>query len=150
MAASHHQRNEHELGQTLGDGEGQGVLQCGNLGLHRVGHDWVTEQQQEICKTASLRLLAQKPLRMDGYIFSPYHLCANTHIKITYFTLLEFDSLQGTLKCNFFFFFFFFFCLISQSYCPVTDNSIPFYMKAPGNLVYVYPFSKETWIHNSY
>ena len=98
MAASHHQRNEHELGQTLGDGEGQGVLQCGNLGLHRVGHDWVTEQQQEICKTASLRLLAQKPLRMDGYIFSPYHLCSNTHIKITYFTLLELLTVYKSLS----------------------------------------------------
>ena len=28
MAGGHHQCNEHELGQTLGDGEGQGSLRC--------------------------------------------------------------------------------------------------------------------------
>ena len=28
MAGRHHQCNEHELGQTLGDGEGQGGLTC--------------------------------------------------------------------------------------------------------------------------
>ena len=28
MAGRHHRCNEHELGQTLGDGEGQGGLPC--------------------------------------------------------------------------------------------------------------------------
>ena len=28
IAGWHHQCNEHELGQTLGDGEGQGSLRC--------------------------------------------------------------------------------------------------------------------------
>ena len=28
MAAQHHRGNEHELGQTPGDGEGQGGLAC--------------------------------------------------------------------------------------------------------------------------
>ena len=28
MAGQHHQHNEHELGQTLGDSEGQGGLAC--------------------------------------------------------------------------------------------------------------------------
>ena len=28
MAGQHHRCNEHELGQTLGDGEGQGSLAC--------------------------------------------------------------------------------------------------------------------------
>ena len=28
MAGQHHRWNEHELGQTLGDGEGQGGLGC--------------------------------------------------------------------------------------------------------------------------
>ena len=44
--AQHHQCNEHELGQTLGDGEGQGGLACCGPHGHRVGHDWVTEQQE--------------------------------------------------------------------------------------------------------
>ena len=30
MAGWHHRCNEHELGQTLGDGEGQGGLACGS------------------------------------------------------------------------------------------------------------------------
>ena len=39
MAGWHHQYNGHELGQTLGDSEGQrsGVLP--SLGLQRVGQD---------------------------------------------------------------------------------------------------------------
>ena len=47
MAGRHHQCNGHELGQTPGDGEGQGGLVCCSpLALQRAGHDWVTEQQQ--------------------------------------------------------------------------------------------------------
>ena len=45
MAGWHHWCNEHELGQTLGDGEGQGSLVCCSPWGHRVRHDWVTEQQ---------------------------------------------------------------------------------------------------------
>ena len=46
VAGQHHQCNEHELWQTLGDGEGQGGLEyCSPCGS-RVGHDWATEQQQ--------------------------------------------------------------------------------------------------------
>ena len=38
--------NGHEFGQTLGDGEGQrGLADC-SRGVTKVGHDWVTEQQQ--------------------------------------------------------------------------------------------------------
>ena len=48
MAGRHHQCNEHELGRTLGDGEGQGGLACCSPRGHKVGHDWVTEQQQII------------------------------------------------------------------------------------------------------
>ena len=48
MAGRHHQCNEHELRQTPGDGEGQrGLVCCSPLALQRVGHDWVTEQQQQ-------------------------------------------------------------------------------------------------------
>ena len=33
--------------QTLGDSEGQGSLECCSpWGLQRLGHDWLTEQQQ--------------------------------------------------------------------------------------------------------
>ena len=42
---AHHWCNDHELGQTSGDGEGQrpGVLH--SMGSQRVGQDWATEQQ---------------------------------------------------------------------------------------------------------
>ena len=48
MVGWHHQRNEHELGQTLGDVEGQGGLACCSPYGGRVRRDWVTEQQQQI------------------------------------------------------------------------------------------------------
>ena len=35
MDEPHHQYNEHELGQTLGDGEGQGDLVCCNPWGHK-------------------------------------------------------------------------------------------------------------------
>ena len=35
MAERHHQRNEHELGQTLGDGEGQRGLACCSPWVHK-------------------------------------------------------------------------------------------------------------------
>ena len=40
----HHQLNGYEFEQALGDGEEQGSLAC--VGSQRVGHYWVTEQQQ--------------------------------------------------------------------------------------------------------
>ena len=45
MAGWYHRCNEHELGQTLGNGEGQGGFQ--SMGLQRVRHDLVTEQQRQ-------------------------------------------------------------------------------------------------------
>ena len=46
MAGQHHQYNEHELGQTPGNGEGQRGLACCSPWGCRVGQDWATEQQQ--------------------------------------------------------------------------------------------------------
>ena len=46
MAGWHHQCSGHELGQSSEDGEGPGGLVCCCCPWgHRVGHDWVTEQQ---------------------------------------------------------------------------------------------------------
>ena len=42
----HHQFNGHELGQTLGDSEGQGGLMCCIPWDHRVRDDLATEQQR--------------------------------------------------------------------------------------------------------
>ena len=46
MIGWHHWLDGHEFEQALGFGEGQGSLVCFAVGLQRVGHDWVTEQQQ--------------------------------------------------------------------------------------------------------
>ena len=43
MAGWYHQFNEHELGQTLGDGEGQGGLACHSTWGHKELD--MTEQQ---------------------------------------------------------------------------------------------------------
>ena len=46
MVGWHHQLNGHELGQTLGNSEGQGSLGCCSpCGHKRVRHDLATEQQ---------------------------------------------------------------------------------------------------------
>ena len=47
MAGWHHWCNGHELGQTSGDGEGQGGLVSASMGSQRIGCDWATEQQQQ-------------------------------------------------------------------------------------------------------
>ena len=44
MVGWHHWLSGHELGQTLGDGEGQGSLACCSPWCCRVRHDWATEQ----------------------------------------------------------------------------------------------------------
>ena len=44
MAGWHHQCNEHELGQTSGDGEGHRGLACCSPWGRKVGHNWATEQ----------------------------------------------------------------------------------------------------------
>ena len=48
MAGWHHWCNAHELGQTLGDGEGHGGLAfCSPYGHKEMDMTWVTEQQQQ-------------------------------------------------------------------------------------------------------
>ena len=51
MAGCYHRCNGCELGQTPGEGEGQGGLaRCSSWGCG-VGHDLATEQEQKIGKT---------------------------------------------------------------------------------------------------
>ena len=59
MAGWHHQLDGHEFEQTLGDSEGNlGVLQI--MGLQRVRHDLVTEQQQSML-LLTLLIMMKKP-----------------------------------------------------------------------------------------
>ena len=58
MVGWHHWFNGHEFGQAPGDGEGQGTLE--SMRLQRVGHNWMTEQQQITQKTSAW------PLKMHG------------------------------------------------------------------------------------
>ena len=57
MVGMHYWLNGHELEKTPGDCEGQGSLV--SMGLQRVGHDWVTEQQQELLFIRSLLCVRQ-------------------------------------------------------------------------------------------
>ena len=61
MVGWHLQSNGHELGQTLGDGEGQGSLSFCSPWNCRVRHDLVTEQQQHleniICQNCIVMLI---------------------------------------------------------------------------------------------
>ena len=47
MVGWHHRLNGQEFEQAPGDGEGQGSLACCSPRVHRVRHDWATEQQPE-------------------------------------------------------------------------------------------------------
>ena len=47
MVRWHHQLNEHELGQTPGDGEGQGRLVCCSLWSHKEVHNLANEYQKQ-------------------------------------------------------------------------------------------------------
>ena len=55
MVGWHHQLNGHEFGQTPGDGEGLGSLECCSLRHGRVGHNLATEQQQNITEKLEQR-----------------------------------------------------------------------------------------------
>ena len=46
MVGRHHRLSGHELGQTLGDGEGQGGLSCCSPWGHKESEKTATEQQR--------------------------------------------------------------------------------------------------------
>ena len=66
MVGWHHRLDGLEFKQTLGDGKGQGSLACCSPWI-RVGHSWVTEQQQH-------RILNIVPC-----VYIHMHACACTH-----------------------------------------------------------------------
>ena len=70
MAGWHHRCNESELGQTLGDGEGQGGLACCSPWSHGVGHDWETEQQQKQSARKSQNCLNMMQGKREGACLS--------------------------------------------------------------------------------
>ena len=51
----HHQLSGRKFEQTPGDGEGQGSLVCCSPRGHRVGRNWVTEQQRNSCLACLVR-----------------------------------------------------------------------------------------------
>ena len=59
----HQWLNGHEFEQTLGDSERQESLACCSPWSHRVGYDWVTEQQQQHKKLTYVILEAEKSSR---------------------------------------------------------------------------------------
>ena len=85
MAGWHHQLNVHELGQTLGDSEGQGGLVCYSPRGRTVGHDLATKQwttrvftknfSLSQAQTLSLVLAHLLPADLDS--FSLFLACEN-------------------------------------------------------------------------
>ena len=72
MARWHHQCNVHELGQTSGDGEGQGGLACCSpWGCKESRHNWVTGKQHHFItslKKCLFKLFAHF-LKLDSYLY---------------------------------------------------------------------------------
>ena len=60
MVREHHWLNGHEFEQTLGDNKAQGSLMLQSMGSKRVGHNLVTEQQQQ--KQQSLVCCLNQPV----------------------------------------------------------------------------------------
>ena len=67
IAGRHHRCSKHELGQTLGDGKGQGGLACCSPQGRRVRNDWVTEQHQQ--PIPSWQIDEEKVEAMIDFIF---------------------------------------------------------------------------------
>ena len=99
MAGQHHRCNEHELGQTLGDGEGQGgLVRCSPWG-GRVGHDRATEQHLNpsslsfpcsVHKSVLYVCISIPALQIDFFfkerIKEPYIIvCQNRRLKTIFF-----------------------------------------------------------------
>ena len=64
MAGLHHQCNGHKLGQTFGDGDGETGLACCSLCSKRVGHDWATEQQQNLMYVLNIITIQGKAVQI--------------------------------------------------------------------------------------
>ena len=58
-----HRLNEHELGQILGDGEGQGSLVCCNPWGCKGRHNLAMQQQQHISNLEEILTNYLSPLR---------------------------------------------------------------------------------------
>ena len=58
MVGGYHRFNGHEFEQTPGDSEWQGSLVCCSPLGHRVGHDFVTEQLQQLYNLGQLILFS--------------------------------------------------------------------------------------------
>ena len=85
MAGWHHQRKEHELGQTPGNSEGQGGLSCCSPWGHRVRQHWVTEQQQKCpCIFCCWEFLSWKAIDF----VKCFCICWYDHVVILSFILL--------------------------------------------------------------
>ena len=88
MIGWHHCLNGHEFEQTPGDGGKPGVLQF--MGLQRVGHNFVTEQQQQ---QLSLRA---RLLPLNTSCIQIFHLTLEMRKYLIDDVQLEEDSRDGS------------------------------------------------------
>ena len=77
MVRQYHRLNGHEFEQTPGDSEGQRSLACCSpLGLQRIGHNLLTEQQQQFFIRFWIFALAKTTKPMCVTIFAEVSKCA--------------------------------------------------------------------------
>ena len=79
MAGRQHWWNEHELGQTPGNGEGQGGLTCCSLWGHKVRHDWVTDSNVHYVHMYLHLLCMYLVFNTYTFLFSKYMFIFGIH-----------------------------------------------------------------------
>ena len=82
IAGWHHQCNGHDLGQTLGYGEGQGGLACCSPWGHKkldTKYDWVTKQWQQFLIITEMSFIGRKDI---GIVSSAFSLSPSELLKL--------------------------------------------------------------------
>ena len=91
-----HQPDGHELGQTLGDGEGQGGLACCRPWGHRVGHNWVTEKQHSLKRVCLWHMAwLTSAFWMEYFSFFPFNFLSHISSPCYLYFLMDILSIYN-------------------------------------------------------
>ena len=99
MVQRHHQFNGDELGQTPGDGEGQGVLVCYSTWDCRVRHHLATEQLQSSPK-ALISIYLPTGVRASTYEFIWWRYCETQNSGLRSKEEKPRDPINQPSRCN--------------------------------------------------
>ena len=96
LAGRYHWCNGHELGQTLGDGEGQGGLACCRPWGHRVGHNWVTEKQHSLKRVCLWHMAwLTSAFWMEYFSFFPFNFLSHISSPCYLYFLMDILSIYN-------------------------------------------------------